>query len=99
LFSQSRRNGIVVETLFGDGALFDILGASLVECLSMREYSNLLVTQFVLADFAHHVFSDHQVSLLQVVVLSFTVDLLDSSQLDLDLLVFLSGHLVVKYRL
>ena len=99
LLGQGNNDRIVIKTLFGDGALADVLSACLVEGLSMREDSNLLVAQLVLADFAHHVFSDDKVSLLEGVVLSFTVDLFHGSELDLNLLVLLSGHLIIEDRL
>jgi hypothetical protein len=99
LLGQGNNDRIVIKTLFGDGALTDVLSACLVEGLSMREDSNLLVAQFVLADFAHHVLSDYEVSLLERVQLSLTVDSFYSCQVTLDLLILLGGHLVVKDRL
>lgn len=99
LLGQGNNDWIVIKALFGDGALTDVLSASLVEGLSMGEDSNLLVAQFILADFAHHVLSDYKVSLLEFVQLSLTVHSFHSSQVRLDLLVLLGSHLVVKDRL
>lgn len=99
LLGQGNNDRIVIKTLFGDGALTDVLSTSLVESLSMGEDSNLLVAQFILTDFANHVLGDYKVSLLEFVQLSFTVDSFHSSQVSLDLLVLLCSHLVVKDRL
>jgi hypothetical protein len=44
LFGQGSNDGIVVETLLGDGAFTNVLGTSLVERLAMGEHSDLFVT-------------------------------------------------------
>jgi len=90
---------IVVEPLLGDRALFHELGAMLVESLSMREDADLFVTEFVIANLAHHVIRDHQICLLKLIPLCSRVHSFDLRQSLRNLLVLLNGHLVVEHRL
>ena len=69
-----------------------------MERLSMRVHPYFLVAQFGVAHFAISIFSDDQVSLLQFVVLEFSVELLDLGEVVLDFAVFFIRQLVVENR-
>ena len=90
---------IVVESLFGNRALLYSLCAMLVESLTVWEDTNLLMPQFVIANLAHHIISDYQVRLLELVPLGSRVHSFYLRESLRDLLVFLNGHLVIKHRL